>query len=156
MKPLFSAMKANHMGRRFVPPQVYDAIGHSELALDPAWHNTCAVRMSIALVGAGIKIRTGPARLRINAGPHKGEQIEPSQKVLSDYLLRVLGKPEKYASGGEAQNRIGWRHGIISFFSIHGTRQGHIDLVSVEEWGSMQCSVSCYWDSREVWFWELR
>lgn len=156
MKPVFAVLKANHMDRRFVPPQVYDAIGHSELALDPAWHNTCAVRMSIALVGAGVRIRTGPARLRINAGPHKGEQLEPSQKVLSDYLLRVLGKPEKYPSGAAAKAAIGWRRGIISFFSLYGTRQGHIDLVSVEDWGAVQCSVACYWEAREVWFWPLK
>lgn len=156
MKPLFAVLKANHMGRPFMPPQVYDAIGHPELALDPAWFNTCAVRMSIALVAAGMKIRTGPAKLRIKVGPHKGEQLEPSQRVLSHFLAHEIGAPEKYKGGVNAKHAIAWRHGIVSFFSIHGDNQGHIDLVSVTEWPDIQCSNSCYWDSREVWFWPLK
>jgi hypothetical protein len=157
MKPLFSALKANHLGRNVLPPQVYDAIGHPELALDPAWANTCAIRMSIALVAAGMPIRTGPARLRIKTGPHKGAQLEPSQRVLSDFLLREIGRPEKYRSGPEAHNAVAWRRGIASFFQLHATYPGgHIDLVSIEDWGPLQCSGSCYWESREVWFWPLK
>jgi hypothetical protein len=152
--PLFTLLKVHHMGARFTAPQVLDAIGHPELALDPAWGNTCAIRMSVALVWAGVKIRTGPARLRLNAGPLKGEQIEPSQKVLSEFLAHEIGKPERYRSGPDANNAVAWRHGIVSFFSLHGSSQGHIDLVSVQDW-PQHCSLSCYWDCREVWFWPL-
>jgi hypothetical protein len=155
MKPSFTLLKAHHMGRGYLPPQVYDAIGHPELALNPAWGNTCAVRMSVALVWAGIKIRTGPARLRLNAGPLKGEQLEPSQHTLSEFLAHEIGKPERYRSGPDAHNTIGWRHGIVAFFSLHGSSQGHIDLASVSDWPVYQCSLSCYWDCREVWFWDL-
>jgi hypothetical protein len=156
MKPLFAVLKAHHMSRTFLPPQVYDAIGHPKLALEPAWGNTCAVRMSVALIYAGITIQTGPARLRLNAGPHKGAQIEPSQHVLSEFLVHEIGMPEKYKSGSDAQNSINWRHGIVSFFSLMGTSHGHIDLVSVEDWGAYRCSVACYWECKEVWFWPLR
>lgn len=158
MKPMFAVLKANHMGHQVVAPQVYDAIGHPKLANEPAWANTCAIRMSIALIAAGMKIRTGPARLRINTGPHKGEQVEPSQRVLSDFLAKEIGQPEKYKNATSAKNTIAWRRGIVSFFQIHGgaSRQGHIDLASVQDWPRLMCSGSCYWNSVEVWFWPLK
>lgn len=114
--------------------------------------------MSIALIAAGVKIRTGPVRLRIRTGRFKGEPVEPSQRVLSDFLAHAFGTPEKYKSGPDARNMIAWRHGIVSFFSLHGPtdRQGHIDLVSVLDWPELKCSSMCFWDSVEVWFWELR
>jgi hypothetical protein len=152
--PLFAALTANHMGHDVLMPQVYDVIGHPELALDPVWGNTCAIRMSIALIGAGVKIR--PGRLKIKAGRFKDEWVEPGQRRLSEFLVREIGKPERYKGGIEARNTIAWRRGIISFFSLHGSRQGHIDLVSVKDWPQLQCSGSCYWDSLEVWFWPLK
>jgi hypothetical protein len=152
--PLFATLKANHMGRNVPVPQVYDAIGHPELALDPDWGNTCAIRMSVALVAAGVKIR--PGRLKIKAGRFTGEWLEPGQRRLSDFLVHAIGKPEKYRSGPDARNTIAWRRGIISFFSLHGTRQGHIDLVSVTDWPDFACSGACFWDSLEVWFWPLK
>lgn len=153
--PLFAALKANHMGHDVRAPQVYEAIGHpAELALQPQWANTCAIRMSVALIGAGIKIR--PGRLKIMAGKFKNEMVEPGQRRLSEYLVRVIGRPEKYRASEQARNTIAWRRGIVSFFSLHGTNQGHIDLVSQLDWPDLQCSGSCYWDSREVWFWPLK
>jgi hypothetical protein len=151
--PLFAVLKANHMGRDFRAPQVYEAIGHPGMEEQPGWGNTCAIRMSIALIAAGIKIH--PGRLRIKAGRFIGEMVEPGQHRLSEYLVHVIGKPERYRSSEEARNTIARRHGIISFFSLHGTGQGHIDLVSVHDWPEFQCSGSCYWDSKEVWFWPL-
>lgn len=153
-RPLFAALKANHMGRDVMVPQVYDAIGHSELALDPAWGNTCAIRMSVALIGAGVKI--SPGRLKIKSGRFAGEWIEPGQHRLSQFLAHEIGKPEKYRGGPEARTMVAWRHGIVSFFSLHRTAQGHIDLVSITDWPDLQCSGSCYWDSLEVWFWPLK
>lgn len=155
MNPLFAVVKANHMGRQFRAPQVYEAIGYpADMALEPAWGNTCAIRMSIALIAAGIKIR--PGRLKIKAGRFKDEMIEPGQDRLSKFLVHAIGKPEKYRGGEVARNTIAWRRGIISFFSLHGTNQGHIDLVSVTDWPELQCSSSCYWDATEVWFWALK
>lgn len=155
MKPLFSVLKSHHMGRRVTPSEVYESIGHApEMAFDQMWANTCAIRMSIALIASGIKIR--PGRLRIKAGRFKGEMVEPGQRKLSDFLVREIGSPEKYKNGSDAQNAIAWRHGIISFFRLHGTNQGHIDLVSVVDWPDVRCNSSCYWDSAEVWFWPLK
>ena len=121
MKPLFAVLKANHMGHQVVAPQVYDAIGHPQLALEPAWANTCAIRMSIALIAAGMKIRTGPARLWIKIGPHKGEQVEPSQRVLSDFVAKEIGPPEKYKSAISVFPPLnyvvlGYKSGRFAFF----------------------------------------
>lgn len=156
MKPLFNVLKANHMGYQVLVPQVYAAIGHPELADQPAWGNTCAIRMSVALIAADIRIWTSPVALRIKGGKYDGAQIEPKQKVLSNFLVREVGQPEKFKGGLNAHNGIAWRRGIVSFLQLHGSNQGHIDLVSVNDWPGIMCSSSCYWDSLEVWFWPLR
>ena len=154
--PNFAVLRSHHMGSAYSAPQVLEAIGHPELVNDPVWGNTCAIRMSVALIAAGVRIR--PGRLKIKAGRFKDEMIEPGQRRLSDFLVKALGKPEKYKSGRAAYHAIAWRKGIISFFQIHGPtdRQGHIDLVSVQDWPQVMCSGSCYWDAVEVWFWPLK
>lgn len=155
MKPLFAALKANHMGSTMLASQVYAEIGHPGLDQKPEWANTCAIRMSIALIGAGMKIR--PGRLKIKAGRFNGEMVEPGQRRLSDFLALQIGKPEKYKEGAVARNSIAWRTGIISFYQIHGEGSGgHIDLVSVPDWPTVLCNGACYWDSLEVWFWPLK
>ena len=123
----------------------------SSMALDRIWQNTCAIRMSVALVAAGMLIR--PASLTIKSGPHKGKMVQAGQRKLSEFLAHEIGKPEKFVSGAEARKGIGPKRGIISFFQIAGTRQGHIDLVSLEDWPRFQCSGHCYWDAKDVWFW---
>lgn len=155
MKPLFDVLKAHHLGSAVPPTQVYEAIGYPpEMALEAAWANTCAIRMSIALVAAGVKIR--PGHLRIRAGRFKDEMVEVRQCDLSHFLVHQIAQPEKFRNGSDAQNAIAWRRGIISFFRLHGTNQGHIDLISVIDWPQVKCSGSCYWDSSEVWFWPLK
>lgn len=95
MKPLFAVLKAHHMGSNVTAPQVYEAIGYrAGKWLDPAWANTCAIRMSIALIAAGGKIR--PGRLQIKAGPFRGAMVEPGQRNLSDFLVGEIGQPEKF------------------------------------------------------------
>jgi len=41
-------------------------IGHTDKVLDSQWRNTCAVRMSLALLGAGIRMPAG--FLQVEAG----------------------------------------------------------------------------------------
>lgn len=155
MKPLFAVLKANHMGDKFLPAQVYEAIGHPGLEQKTGWENTCAVRMSVALIAAGMKIR--PGRLQIKAGRFKGAMVEPGQRRLSDFLVGQIGQPEKYKGGAIARNMIAWRTGIVSFYQIHGGgNQGHIDLVSVQDWPAVLCNGACYWGSLDVWFWPLK
>jgi hypothetical protein len=137
-------------------PALYESIGHPEKIPDANWDNTCAVRLSIALVGVGVPI--APGYLTIETGPHKGKRIESRQKTLSEFLRKRWGEPEKYAGGPAARKGIGRRQGVISFFQLYGPsdRQGHIDLVGPDSWDEPMCADDCYWSSVEVWFWPLK
>lgn len=134
---------------------LYQLIGHPEKIPDHNWDNTCAIRLSLALVRSGMKI--APGYLTIERGPYKGQRIESRQRELSEYLRRVWGLPEFYASGEHARKGIGARRGVISFFSLYGgtDRQGHIDLVGPDRYGDATCADDCYWQSAKVWFWQL-
>jgi hypothetical protein len=141
--------------------ELYQSIGYPENMANANFANTCAVRMSLALLGAGFP---NPGHYPVKAGKYKGRMIETQQRKLSNFLARQLGEPEKYKDGQAAQKAIGTRHGIISFFQLHGPsdRQGHIAIVALDKWGYYRCGrenpdspTSCYWDSVEVWFWPL-
>jgi hypothetical protein len=109
--------------------------------------------MSVALAGARVPIH---GRLTIKSGPLKGRSVEPGQGKLSQILRRKWGAPEVYRSEAEARRGIGVRRGVVSFFSIDGSPQGHIDLVRPDEYGFQECAMSCYFGSREYWFWPLK
>jgi hypothetical protein len=135
---------------------LFRLIGWDDLIKDPAYENTCAIRVSLALLRCGVHIPDG--RMPIKAGTHKGKMIEPGQAKLSAILARssMLGKPEKF-SIGEMIAGIGERSGIASFFRlIPGIYEhGHIDVVSPMYGGVRTCGTDCYWDAKEVWFWPL-
>jgi len=138
-------------------------IGYPENITDPNFYNTCAIRMSLALLGAGYP---NSGRWPIKAGKYKGRSIETRQRALSAWLVRKVGQPVKFKSGQEAERAIGSQQGIVSFFSIYGDQnpQGHIAIVSRDRWGRyLRCgneidgtATGCYWSSREVWFWPLK
>ncbi len=104
---------------------------------------------------SGIKIT--PGRLKINAGRFKDETVEPGQRKLSNFLIGQICQPEKFKGGAAARKLIARRTGIASFYQLQGGgNQGHIDLVSVQDWPDVLCSGSCYGDSLDVWFWPLK
>jgi hypothetical protein len=135
---------------------LYESIGHPEYAHSMYMENTCAVRLSLSLLGAGIE--PAPGHMTVQTGKFKGRRIEQSQKRLSDFLLRRLGKPEVFPSGYKASVGIGDRRGIASFFHLNSETdpQGHIDLVEPATHGDLRCAGSCYWSAQEVWFWPLK
>jgi hypothetical protein len=157
-RPPFAVMHRHYPDKRSVlAAELYLWIGHPAYADHPAWNNTCAIRMSLALNGAGIV--TPCPRLVVRSGTYKGRQLQPSQRELSKYLAQrsIWGAPEVYNSGEEARKGIGSGHGVISFFSLYGgtNGQGHIDLVGPGDWGPA-CEEDCYWMSTTIWFWRLR
>jgi hypothetical protein len=159
MRAISYAAVHRHFPDKFsIPPEeLYAWIGYPEYADNMYWENTCAVRMSMALLGVGIAI--SPGHMTVKAGKYKGRRIEQGQKRLSDFLVKALGKPEKFSSGGEAKMKIDNRRGIASFFQLHGPSdsQGHIDLVAPNAWNVLACeSNGCYWSAVEVWFWPLK
>lgn len=138
--------------------KLFELIGWDDLVANSNYENTCAIRVSIGLLGAGMTI---PGRMKINKGNLKGKLIEPGQARLSNILARksMLGAPEKFKGGTAAEKAIGMRRGIVSFWRIHptwvGDNQGHIDLVSPGGRGFLACRGQCFFDAMEVWFWPL-
>lgn len=135
---------------------LYLRIGHPEYVGDSRMVNTCGVRMSVALVAAGVPIR--PGNITVQSGPYAGQRLESGQARLSKVLSRLWGVPEKYAGGPAAKKGIGTRRGVISFYHLYGEtdQQGHIDLASPNAWGDLACADDCYWRSTDVWFWSLK
>jgi hypothetical protein len=119
---------------------------------DPAYVNTCAVRMSLALLEAGVKFA---GRIRIRSGPHRGQHIEAGAKLLADQLARpaVFDRPQ-LLEPVTASRRIGSRRGLIFFHKIRGYGGGHLDLIEPRTRIAV-CASHCYFDCKEVQFWEL-
>lgn len=141
--------------------ELWHWLGYPENIRDINFSNTCAARMSLALLGAGLP---SPGSYPVKAGKHKGKSIETKQRKLSNWLVHHVGQPEKYKSGVQAEDTIGTRRGIISFFQLHGPtdRQGHIAIVAKDRWQTFRCgpeyersATGCFWDSVEIWFWPL-
>ena len=153
MKPSFAILAKGYPRRdQFMRDALYDSLGWADLKAHPSFQDTCAIRMSVALNTAGVPI-TG--WLRVKAGPLKGKSIEPSQAKLSRWLKERWGQPELFKSEDAAQRGIGNQSGVVSFWGIDGTPQGHIDLVKPDEQGFHACAMSCYFKSREIWFWPV-
>ena len=163
MKVPFATVKMHFPDRLNVSAEeLYHWIGYPENIGNDNFANTCAIRLSLALLGAGFP---NPGMWPIRAGKHKNRMIETRQRKLSNWLVRHLGQPEKFKSGHEAKSMIGSRNGIISFFKLNGPtdNQGHIDIVMLDRWGSyLRCNNdnrdqgSCYWGAVEIWFWPLK
>lgn len=139
---------------------LFRLLGWDDLIKNPTYANTCAIRVSLALLRAGVHIPGG--RLQVKTGAHKGKMIEPGQARLSMILSRptMLGVPEKFSGGPAIGEGIGQRSGIVSFFRlIPGIHEGgHIDIVSplLGGAGALACGTDCYWTSKDVWFWALK
>ena len=154
--PPFNLLWENFSSNKQVkPPELLKEIGWDDLIDNPAFANTCAIRLSLALIKSGLTIPGG--RMSIKAGPFKGKRIEPGQAKLSQILAAqsMLGSPEKYT--GAHETGIGERSGIVSFFRLIPDvyDKGHIDLVMAREHDVKKCASDCWWASKEVWFWPM-
>jgi hypothetical protein len=161
MKPSFEALKGSHYSSNKMSPAFVDGeTFYRELGFDinqlikenPGYVNTCATRMSLALLNSGV-IFSG--RLKIRAGKHKGRTVEPGAKLLADQLSQssALGKPQLF-SPKEAMAKLSGKKGVVFFWKISGYGGGHIDLI--ESSNSIQvCHSGCYFDAKEIWFWRL-
>jgi hypothetical protein len=161
MKPSYETMKTNHNSSSELSPSyvdkksLYNRIGYDIDNLtkqSPGYQNTCATRMSLALIKSGV---TFSGRLKIKDGPHKGRTFEPGAKLLADQLSQphVLGKPQ-VLSPKEAMTKLRGKKGVVFFWKIAGYDGGHIDLIETSN--SVQvCNSACYFSSKEIWFWPL-
>jgi len=86
MKPSFQLVHQHYpkVGKR---EELYPLIGWTDLTDNPVFLDTCAIRMSMALLGAGVTLPG--ARMVANDGTLKGKRIEPGQARLSGILKRI-------------------------------------------------------------------
>ncbi|GAB57357.1 T6SS effector amidase Tae4 family protein [Rheinheimera nanhaiensis] len=134
--------------------ELYQLLGWGDLIGRPEWANTCAVRMSLALIEAGMTVS---GRVQVKKGDLKGKWIEPGQNRLSDWLIRHLGQPEVFpfdTSSAAGPQSLYDKKGIVSFMRIPSYSGGHIDLLQPSN-DYLTCSRSCYFTAGEVRFWQL-
>ena len=158
MRPLYSSLVSGYPSHSAVPPAaLFAEIGWQAPAEHKGDTDTCAVRVSLALVRAG---KRSPGRVNVNSGRFKGQRIETAQNRLSLLLTHasLLGRPEIYQDGGRAETGIGQRRGVVSYWRrAPGQRQqGHIDIVGPDATETLGCGAPCYREAAEVWFWPLR
>ena len=114
--------------------------------------NECAVRMSMALHGAGVDISTGPKMKGPTHLHPGGVTIQMGARVLADYLWGALGPPQRLGrSEPWTIEDFGNRQGII--YLPNAQRGGdalteHIDVISGGVAGSD------FYPNIMVWFWE--
>ena len=70
------------------PDELYHWIGYPENIGNPNFLNTCAIRLSLALLGAGFP---NPGAWPVKAGKFKGRKIETRQRRLGLWLVGQLG-----------------------------------------------------------------
>ncbi len=158
MKPMYASLVSVYPSRHTVPPAaLFAEIGWQQPAEAKRDADTCALRVSLALVRAGARI---PGRVNVSSGRFKGQRIESGQTRLSLLLTHptLLGRPEVYQDGARAEAGIGQRRGIVSYWCRQpGQRQrGQIDIVGPDAEETLGCGLPCYREAAEVWFWPLR
>ncbi|GGY85984.1 T6SS effector amidase Tae4 family protein [Pseudoduganella plicata] len=151
MKPPFQRLW-QHFPRTESRAELYETLGWEDIIDHKAYRDTCAIRMSYALLRADVALPG--ATMLVKAGPAKGRHIEHRQAALSRILKRRWGAPEVFRNP-DAQEGIAGRKGVVSFFKIQGGNGGHIDLVEAGAHGFAACARSCYFSAAVVWFWAL-
>lgn len=162
MKPAYATLKRNYyssneLAAGFVDAeQLFSEIGYEQkklVAQNPGYVNTCAVRMSLALLKSGVSIK---GRLPIKSGHLKGKYVEPGAKLLADLLAApgLFGRPKIYTPENFIKS-VNGKKGVVLFWKIAGYGGGHIDLIDVANL-TATCNSACYFSSTEIWFWELK
>jgi Type VI secretion system (T6SS), amidase effector protein 4 len=161
MKPTFASLKKNHyssnelMSNFLDAESLYEEIGYSQENLirqNQGYINTCATRMSLALLKSGVQFS---GRLIVKTGSLKGKYIEPGAKLLADQLAlpHVFGPPKIFTPSSFIK-QVNGKKGVVLFWKITGYGGGHMDLIEVSNAISV-CHSNCYFESKEIWFWEL-
>jgi len=154
MKPSFMHLsQAYDRYQAMDTASLYKEIGWTDVIGKDAWANTCAVRLSLALLHCGVPLI---GRFAIHSGPLKGQLIEIVQNRLSDQLIRLFGAPEIFGHAEARKNNyrdLFGKTGVISFMRIPDYAGGHIDLADYrQDW---LCRRACYFDASSIRFWSL-
>lgn len=141
-KPVFSILKSN-----------YRTLSHQIHACTMPFPNTCAIRMSEALVKTNQAFFEAFKNSGKNVCPHgymRGAQdlgaVLNSPQVFGTRSYGWSGKPN-----GTAPANIQGAKGIVCYMDIPGfSGQGHIDL-----WDGSSEVGAAYWDAKTIWVWRL-
>lgn len=162
MKPTYFALKSKHYSSDIdkasylSKEDLYTEIGYSYASLikqNSGFENTCATRMSLALIKAGVHFN---GRLKIKEGPYLGRMIETGAKLLADQLVEphIFGTPLIIKNPSAAPTELNNKQGMVFFWKITGYNGGHIDLIETSN-GNQVCNSNCHFACKEVWFWPL-
>jgi hypothetical protein len=139
-KPVYQVVENNYPADRFPCDQTTQGG-----AL--AWENQCAIRMSIALVGAGVGL-SGYRDPKCKHGHARGAES------LANFLWRAWGRPRIFRSAVSARSHVAARQGVIFFKDIEGFRGGRGDHIDI--WDGVQTRTGEYFErSTQTWFFEL-
>lgn len=162
MKPSYATLKSHYYSSNELQSNYLSGADlYAEMGLDheklikqnPAYVNTCAARVSLALLKSGVAFE---GRLSIKSGKFAGKKIETGAKLLADQLKKpsVFGVPEIHQPASFSE-KIKGRKGVVLFWKITGYGGGHIDLIESSTTNTV-CQSGCYYQSKEIWFWPLK
>jgi hypothetical protein len=124
---------------------------------NPEYVNTCAMRLSMALLNAGISLPAHHHNLftvKAGNGAFKGKNIALRQHELSDYLVHLWGHPQvfQHQSNNAVPAAMTKMAGVVSFFDIPGFRHGHGGHIDVFYLGNVRHAG--YFNSKTFWLWQ--
>lgn len=112
-----------------------------------AWPNQCAIRMSIALEGAGFSF-TGYPDPTCSHGHARGAES------LANHLWRTWGRPLVFSNASGAKASLRTKRGIVFFKDIAGFRNGQGD--HIDTWDGNATKTGEYFSyCNQVWFFNL-
>lgn len=111
--------------------------------------DTCAVRMSEALVAADPKLLDVFRKSGKNTCPHG--YIRGAQDLAAVLLDNWGVQDYNWIAPGAAPDTIAGVCGVVCYMNIPGfSGQGHIDL-----WDGKGAIGSAYWNASPIWMWKL-
>lgn len=140
--------QAGGNGRRTLPSfwslwKSYPTVNHP---CDQGYDNQCAIRASIALIGAGFELNG----YRDNLCRHGHARGAES---LARYLSRVVRQPEK-AKHALARRMCNGRTGLVFFRNIEGFRNSRGDHIDLWD-GTKTKGFEYFMECEETWFWQI-
>lgn len=141
---------------KFDTDGLFKEIGWDELIGKEGWENTCAIRMSLAMLWCNV-VMHGP--MAILKGPYKGKRVETSQNRMAHFLAKspLFGAPQKFKAAdfdkGSGFRDLHGKTGIVSFMKLPTYAGGHIDLLDATS--VAVCKRFCHFDAKETLFWEV-
>lgn len=126
MRPLYEQLKRQHYSSNDVragfvdSDDLFSEIGYDFKALlrqGDQYENTCAVRMSLALLKCNIEFS---GRFTIRKGPLKGKKFEMGAKLLADQLNKphIFGSAEIHTDKVEGGRALLKRRGVVFLIEL--------------------------------------